>query len=91
MHRPAARTSSISPALPSGQRAVRLPLVVTVEEFALCVRFEPEVVRRKIRAGEIVAYNRPYRIPSAELLKYGIKLEDAAIFLHELNLRQSAA
>jgi hypothetical protein len=62
----------------SARTTVLLPLVLTTEEYAYLVRQATETVRRRIRSGEIEAHGRPARIPSRELRKLGIDLDDAA-------------
>jgi hypothetical protein len=55
-----------------------LPLLLNSTEFGFLVRRHPEVIRRKIRAREICANGRPAQIPSRELRKFGVDLDDAA-------------
>lgn len=54
----------------------RLPLRLTVDEFARIARICPETVRRDIRARKIKARGRPYLIPCGELLKVDINPSD---------------
>ena len=50
----------------------KLPLRLTVDEFARISRLCPETVRRMIRAGILKAQGRPYLIAARELLKVEI-------------------
>ena len=67
----------------TARMTVRLPAVLTTEEFGLLVRYDPQVVRRYIRQGRIKAHGRPARIPCRELEKFGVDLGDAAVLLAE--------
>ena len=58
-----------------------LPPILTTKEFALCVRLNVDVVRRKIRDRIISAKGRPAGIPPSELAKFGVSKEDAALRL----------
>lgn len=62
---------------------IRLPPVLTTEQFAYLTQYNTAVIRRKCEAGIIKAFGVPYRIPPRELLAFGVTLEDAAIALHE--------
>lgn len=59
----------------------RLPVVLTTAEFAYLLRYSTEAVRRMIRSHVIKSSGRPARIPSQELLKFGVDLERAAELL----------
>lgn len=59
-----------------------LPPLLTTQEFALCVRHNVDVVRRKIRKRIISAKGRPAMIPPSELAKFGVAKEDAALRLN---------
>lgn len=61
---------------------IRLPAVLTADEFAFLTRYNTEVIRRKCRARVIKAYGNPLRIPPKELLAFGVSLDDAAVALH---------
>lgn len=54
----------------------KLPLRITVEEFATICRTCCETVRRDIRSRKIKAQGRPYLIASRELLKYDVNPQD---------------
>ena len=58
-----------------------LPPTLFTGEFAQCVRLGPETIRRRIRARIIKAYGRPSQIPVAELAKFGVSPEQAALIL----------
>ena len=68
-----------------------LPSVLTTEEFAYLVRYDPETVRCKIRKRQIKAFDRPARIPCRELLKFGVDLRGAAILLSQRSRQPIAA
>lgn len=64
----------------------RLPLRLTVPEFAKIVRLCDETIRRQIRSRQIEASGQPFLIPRRELEKFGVSLADA----EELFSREAA-
>ena len=51
----------------------RMPLRLTVKEFAHLTRISEKTVQREIRARGIEARGRPYLIPRRELEKFGVR------------------
>ena len=65
-------SASETPASPATTPA-RLPLRLTVKEFARLTRLCEKTVQREIRARGIEARGRPYLIPRRELEKFGVR------------------
>lgn len=67
-------TDSSAPTNPTGPTTapVRMPLRLTVREFAHLTRISEKTVQREIRARGIEARGRPYLIPRRELEKFGV-------------------
>jgi hypothetical protein len=68
----------------------RVPLVLTPAEFGAVVRLHPRVVSKYCHPGRIKAQGPKWRIPIAELDRWGVSREDAVQLLAELKIEGEA-